>query len=276
MTMTRLSGLREKIAIVVGLIMAVGAWAAFLRFGPPPQPTAEIPVAARDIQAFETITPSDLDWKTIPADAVDPAWITSPDEVLGKAARTLLLSGEPIHAGKLMRAEEVLGGRYRMVAIPTDLISAAGGHVQPDDRVDLYHVPAGAAAPVTLLQSNVKVLDIRTMSNKPYRIGGTTSGGVTVSIAGEQLVGDGSAPAIVVLKLEPRIIPTILRAAETGKIALVKRAGPQENDAPTISGPVEPAPQDGPADSRAGDDAGDDNTTGGESYSHDAGDDGID
>jgi len=125
---------------------------------PDPKPVyvepAQIKVltAGRAIGAGETIQPADLRWTDWPADAAPDGAIHRQPETAPKAfqpamARFPLIKGEPLSETKLIRAGEgsamaaLIGPGKRAVAVPVREESAAGGLIQPNDRVDVIWTP---------------------------------------------------------------------------------------------------------------------------------------
>jgi pilus assembly protein CpaB len=117
---------------------------------PPPRPaTAEVLVAARNLQPGSALTPSSVRWQEWPKSSVDSSFITeagNPDInhiVQGAVVRAPLIAGQPVattmivHADSagFMAAQVTPGMRALSIGISTE--SGAGGFILPNDRVDV-------------------------------------------------------------------------------------------------------------------------------------------
>jgi pilus assembly protein CpaB len=140
------------------------------------EPMLDVLVVARGIEAGETVGAAELRWRPwpasgVPVGAISRALGTSGTSFEPALARFPLIEGEPVAEAKLVRpgkggtlAALTSAGR-RAVAVPLREESAAGGLVQPHDRVDVIWTPAqgdaAAERPVaaTLLR-RVRVLAI--------------------------------------------------------------------------------------------------------------------
>lgn len=107
-------------------------------------------VAAADIVPGTPIDPEMLRWQPWPQDALTENYITRgamPDAAeafVGKAVRTQVLRGEPIHLGKLAPGDAgllsvMLTEGSRAVAVRISADTTAGGFILPNDRVDVLH-----------------------------------------------------------------------------------------------------------------------------------------
>lgn len=210
--------IREWLAIIVGVGVAAGAWYGLRRLGPPPQPTVQVVVAARELSPYTEIRAEDVRFQVVPAAGVDPRVARDPNQVLGRMALTPILEGEPLYPQKLVQPDEVLQPGYRAVAIQTDLIAGIGGHIQPGALVDLHWIPKGGAEPGGVLVSGVLVLDVRTADNRPYRP--TARGfGLTIGVGEQSLTaGTNAAPAVLVLRLPTSQVQAVLAAAARGQV----------------------------------------------------------
>lgn len=216
--------LREWLAVICGLAVAAGAWYGLRRLGPPPQPTVQVVVAARELPAYVPIQAEDLRLQTIPAAAADQRWATKPGNVVGQVLRVPVLAGEPVYLEKLAGPDEVLGPGYRAVAIPTSLVSAVGGRIQPGAKVDLHWVPSGPGSSAEaggVLARNVLVLDVRTADNRSYRSPDGQGFGLTIGLGGQQLTAGASpVPGVLVLRLAPAQVQPVLTAAARGQVVV--------------------------------------------------------
>lgn len=143
------------------LALASGGAAAWLSGGPEPVtadaglgaavPMEHVLVAAADIVPGTRIDPAALRWQPWPQGAVSESYITrgeQPDAVdafTGMAARSPLMNGDPVHAGKLAPSDAgllsaMLSPGMRAVAVRISADTTAGGFILPNDRVDVLHV----------------------------------------------------------------------------------------------------------------------------------------
>lgn len=149
--------------IVLGLAAVAAIVAAFLVRGllgggtersaaaiaPKPVSTAQVLVAAANVQAGVKITPEMVRWQAWPQSAVDASFITANGSgdlakvVDGTVARTSLVAGEPLSTTKIVHGDAVgfmaaqLSPGMRAVSIGINVQSGAGGFVLPNDRVDV-------------------------------------------------------------------------------------------------------------------------------------------
>lgn len=144
--------------VVVALGAAVGA--AFLANGmlSAPAPVAQkvepvetvgVLVAARDISVGQTVSSGSLVWQDWPKKAISGRFITrqSGKDVMasynGATARAVIVAGEPILDGKLIKTGEggfmsaILPAGMRAISVKISPESGAGGFILPNDRVDV-------------------------------------------------------------------------------------------------------------------------------------------
>lgn len=144
--------------IMVALVAAVGA--AFLANGmmsaPPPVvekveavETVKVLVAARDISVGTIVGRGSLEWQEWPKRSISGRFITSQSgkDVMasydGATARAVIVAGEPILEGKLIKTGEggfmsaILPTGMRAVSVKISPESGAGGFILPNDRVDV-------------------------------------------------------------------------------------------------------------------------------------------
>lgn len=142
----------------------------------PSIPQIEILVVRRAISAGETVGLKDLRWQSWPGDAVPSHALTrragtSSHPFTNALARFPLIEGEPLAETKLVRPGEggfaaaLITPGMRAVAVPVKEESAAGGLIQPNDRVDILWTQRASdsrtARPVTRsILKGVKVLAI--------------------------------------------------------------------------------------------------------------------
>lgn len=106
-------------------------------------------VAAQNLPLGSRLNEAALEWKQWPAEAVSPAFIsndlrpTADAELLNSIVRSPIVQGEPINEGKLVKAGEagvmaaLLRPGMRAVTTRISVDTAAGGFIQPGDRVDI-------------------------------------------------------------------------------------------------------------------------------------------
>ena len=104
-------------------------------------------VAAQNLQLGSRLNEAAFEWKQWPAEAVSPAFISNdlrPNadaELLNAIVRSPIVQGEPINEGKLVKAGEsgvmaaLLRPGMRAVTTRISVDTAAGGFIQPGDRV---------------------------------------------------------------------------------------------------------------------------------------------
>jgi pilus assembly protein CpaB len=104
----------------------------------------DILVAARAIAIGEMVGQGETRWQAWPRDALPSGSIRRSDPAPGPApARTALLEGEPVAEAKLLRPEHggplavMLAPGMRAASVPMREETAAGGFIQPSDRVDV-------------------------------------------------------------------------------------------------------------------------------------------
>ena len=106
-------------------------------------------VAAQNLSLGSRLNEAAIEWKQWPAEAVSPAFISndlrpSADaELINAIVRSPIVQGEPINEGKLVKAGDsgvmaaLLRPGMRAVTTRISVDTAAGGFIQPGDRVDI-------------------------------------------------------------------------------------------------------------------------------------------
>lgn len=146
----------------------------------------EVLVAAKNVNVGAKIALTDLKWQRWPKEAVDVAFITKTaqpnaidEAAAGSVARAPLLTGEPVTAQKVIKADgagflaAVLTAGHRAYSLKVNAERGAGGFILPNDRVDVIMTrkmgndDAGRPAfdSATVLQ-NVRVLAIDQMAKE--------------------------------------------------------------------------------------------------------------
>jgi Flp pilus assembly protein CpaB len=150
---------RARLILVLGVVLAIGTFAATYFFvssaqssAPPPPPTVNVIVAARDIPARTALTAADIKVAKMETQYVPPAAVKDPKEVIGKILVQPVYVGEPILSEKFAPAEraftvfppgvEVQPGSpaYRIMTISVPDTAAVGGVLVAGDNVDLMYV----------------------------------------------------------------------------------------------------------------------------------------
>ena len=106
-------------------------------------------VAARNLPLGSRVNEGAVEWKQWPAEALSPAFIsndTRPNadaELKAAIVRSPIVQGEPINEGKLVKSGDsgvmaaLLRPGMRAVTTRISVDTAAGGFIQPGDRVDI-------------------------------------------------------------------------------------------------------------------------------------------
>ncbi len=177
MRLTRTLVLALAVAAAAGAAALVRQSVSLRTVSAPPAPPAmaEILVAARAIEAGERVAEADTRWTAWPEDAVPAGAVrrrpgAGATSHLPAIARYPLLAGEPVAPLKLTRhgagshAAALIAHGNRAVAVPVREESAAGGLIQPHDRVDVLWTPpseaSGSRPAARLLLRAVKVLAV--------------------------------------------------------------------------------------------------------------------
>lgn len=143
---------------------------------PSAEPMREVLVMGRAAEAGEAVGPGEVRWRAWPQAHLPAGAISRTPGAAGPAfeaavARYPLIEGEPVAEARLTRPGKgsalaaITGAGQRAVAVPLREESAAGGLIQPGDRVDVIWTPgagdnlADRPAARTLLR-RVKVLAI--------------------------------------------------------------------------------------------------------------------
>lgn len=148
---------RRRVAMVVGLALAVVAGGAAFTMGNGPTTTAEplptrsVLVAAVDIPARTVIDSSYLTLREVPEDASNLNAMTEPADVLGLTTGLTIFAGQVItpnfftttsanQAFAIIRPGESMGPdspHWRAVGVEIQDLNAVGGLIKPGQRVDL-------------------------------------------------------------------------------------------------------------------------------------------
>ena len=109
----------------------------------------DVLVATTNMSLGSRVSDQSVKWKQWPAEALSPALISNDlrpqaiEELKGAIVRSPILEGEPIGEGKLVKAgasgvmAALLKPGMRAVTTRISVDTAAGGFIQPGDRVDI-------------------------------------------------------------------------------------------------------------------------------------------
>jgi pilus assembly protein CpaB len=148
---------RQLIILAIAFVAAAGALFLIRSMGgerPAPAVAADINaqrvlVAARDIPQGAALAVGDLQWRAFPPESITPHFIQQTQqpnaltELNGWVARRPFVAGEPVAKSSVISRDgrgfmaAQLDPGYRAVSISIDHETAAGGYIQPNDRVDV-------------------------------------------------------------------------------------------------------------------------------------------
>jgi pilus assembly protein CpaB len=186
-------------------------------------------VAKAPIGIGERLSPETVEWQDWPELAVRPEYVSivaMPDAIetiSGSVARFEFFPGEPIMERKLVRSDQgylsaVLGQGMRGVSVAVTGISAAGGYIVPNDRVDVISTrPSTSGLVSETILSNVRVLAV------DRRLGeaGTTGAGADPA---DPTANVFLEDAIATLELTPVQAEIVVNAARVGQLSLALRS----------------------------------------------------
>lgn len=201
-------------------------------------PLKQILVANNTIPAGKFVSLDDLKWQGWPADAQMDSFIDQEKEaealekMVGAVARFDIVKGEPItktklqHPGTAGFMSVMLTPGMRAVSIEIETETAAGGFIQPNDRVDVIvtreienATPSSSALAgirSDLILSNIRVLAIDHVYGTPPNEGG------------DEEVRTGQGAVIVgsraTLELSERDATLVNTARKAGDISLTLRS----------------------------------------------------
>lgn len=188
-------------------------------------------VATRDLPQGALLASADYEWRNYADNIVAESFVTesaTPDaltSLVGNVTRRAIAAGEPIQRtaiiapgeGSAMAAQVPVG--YRAVAVEISDASAAGGFIQPNDRVDVIlttttsvETPAGGTRDE--VRTDVILEDVRVLAV------GSVSRPQTPDAEEGQEPNDG---ATAVLELGQQDARTIAMAEELGDLRLALR-----------------------------------------------------
>jgi pilus assembly protein CpaB len=227
---------RQLIVLAIAAIAAVGALLLIRSLGArqAEQTAAEteqiageqVLVAARDIRQGAALAPSDLAVALFPQSSVSPGFVrltqqpSAQAEFVGGVTRRAFVQGEPITASAVVQPDghgflaAQLEPGFRAVAVEIETARAAGGYIQPNDRVDVIVTAriSNREAGGEQVNSDIVLRDIRVMA-----LGGDT-----------ETQTSGETPEVVeanvaVLEMTAEDARVLALADELGTISLVLR-----------------------------------------------------
>lgn len=226
---------RQLIVLVVAAVAAVGALLLIRGMGSQqsaapaasaaPIEGEQVLVAARDIPQGAALSPSDLAVALFPVASVSPSFIrlsnhpSAQADFVGGVARRAFVAGEPITTEAIVQPDgrgfmaAMLAPGYRAVAIEISAETAAGGFIQPNDRVDVIvtHRIDGERGD-NQVRSEIVLRDVRVLA-----LGDTTE--TQTSGEAPQIIEAG----VAVLELTPEEARVLALADQLGEISLALR-----------------------------------------------------
>lgn len=225
---------RQLIVLVVAAIAAIGALFLIRGMGQAPEASTELTapvagqqvlVAARDVPQGAALSPSDLAVATFPDDSISPAFVSltsqpsAQADYVGAVTRRAFVAGEPITTAFVVQPEgrgflaAQLQPGFRAVAIEINKHTAAGGFIQPNDRVDVLVSRRFSEGSESRVSSDIVLEDVRVLALNERTQTQTT----------------GEAPEIVdasvaVLELSAEDARALTQADQLGDISLALRS----------------------------------------------------
>jgi pilus assembly protein CpaB len=200
---------------------------------PQPLPQTEIRVLRRAIAAGELVEEKDLRWQPWPAEALPADAMMRRRGEAGPGfeparSRYPILSGEPLAEAKLIRPADgsviaaLIATGMRAVAVPVREESAAGGLIQPNDRVDVLWTrraaegSADAGTATRTLLRGAKVLAIGRSTDPKARSNDSRT--ATLELTPEQAgtIASARASGEISLSLIPAADVASITQAEAG------------------------------------------------------------
>jgi pilus assembly protein CpaB len=222
---------RQIIVLVVAAVAAIGALLLIRGMGSrqadpvaaeAPISGEEVLVAARDLPQGAALQPSDFRVVLFPTDAVSPTMMraATQTELVGAVTRRSFTQGEPLTAGSVLQPNgrgfmaAVLEPGLRAISIPIETETAAGGFIQPNDRVDiiLTYAVEGRGDTPSSTASEIILEDVRVLALDDK---------VDTQAVGE--APERVQPSVAVLELDPEDARLLAMAEQRGDISLVLR-----------------------------------------------------
>jgi pilus assembly protein CpaB len=197
-------------------------------------PTKQILIAREAIPVGKFVALDDLAWQAWPADAPTDAFITQEGEpealekMVGAVARVEVIKGEPVtkvklvHPGTVGFMSVMLTPGMRAVSIEIEAETAAGGFIQPNDRVDVIvtrEIEAKTQGALgirsDMILTNVRVLAIDAIYGNPPSVESEEPG----TGQGEVIIGSRAT-----LELTERDATLVNTARRAGDLSLTLRS----------------------------------------------------
>ncbi|MCI4677802.1 Flp pilus assembly protein CpaB [Rhodoblastus acidophilus] len=255
--------------IFLGVVLASGVGASYLVLSRPEPPppvrivqapraaaSAQVLVAAHELNFGSVLQPSDLAWHDWPKDDSLPGLIyksaapNAMNDIKDSVVRGSILAGEPIRREKLFKGgasgylSAMLTPGYRAVAINIEGSGAttAGNFILPNDRVDVIRIyrdedaaksGAGDAYVSETIVQNVRVLAIgqntQDKNGQPYASGTTATLELTPAEAEAVILAQRVGQLSLVLRSmqdsQPSSVPVAVNNANHDRAITVVRAG---------------------------------------------------
>lgn len=183
------------LAVAVAAILAFVANVAFLQSR---DDAVAVVVAARTIEAGQTVGPGDFTTARLGADAgILANLMTSPEEADGRVARRTLAEGELVGASDLL--EGAAPGGLTSMSVPIDPAHAAGGTVRVGDRVDVIDIDDAGVASYVVRDVAVLAVD----GSSQGALSGVGGGHLVLGVEGDQVlalaeaIDDGEIDVVV-------------------------------------------------------------------------------
>lgn len=161
-----LTGVAVAAGLVAGVVYYIGAQ------------RVPVVVAAADLATGKAITPTDLDLREMPPDALPAGALSDTADVVGRFPRGPIWRGQLILSDSVATAPAAFDGGvapptgYHAIGIPVEPALAVGGALVPGARVDVIAVPVAGKAPedreTELLASAALVIDVRGDQGGPF------------------------------------------------------------------------------------------------------------
>ena len=185
---------KRRLFLIIGLLFFAGILFTLVQRLGAPAPTVaavapetivekveydKILVAANDLSTGTRVSSSSVVWKQWPVEALTPSFISKkerPDaiEQLDRSiVRAAILAGEPMSENKLVKAgasgvmAALLKPGMRAVTTRISVDTAAGGFIQPGDKVDIILTQSLQASNVNGLNQNLSLIHI-SEPTRPY------------------------------------------------------------------------------------------------------------
>ncbi len=243
--------MRQILVLAVALVAAIVAVLLIRNMQTPAAaPAAEVAapvgpqvlVAARDVPQGALLAADDIVWRAFPEGAIAESFVTDavrPDaltDMVGHVTRRAIVAGEPIVTTAVIAPGEggILAAQlppgYRAVSVTISDASAAGGYLQPNDRVDVIlttstAVPVAGGGVRDEVRTDVILEDVRVLAV------GSVSRPEEPAEEGQEPNDGGTA----VLELSQPDARVVAMAEELGELRLALRG--IESEPPQMSVP---------------------------------------